>query len=149
MGFLRRYQVIAFLPSLLLLAGCAAAQPSGANVEVRLLDAFGAFEVVNRGPAVSLASEIGIEQKADSGWIAIPVTNFYLVAACDSPAKGKCSELAVGANLKPMPWRGWHCYSQCPSSCRLDSAVPAGTYRFVVMSCDRKQRFESKPFLKK
>lgn len=146
MGQLRCHQVIL---ALLAMGGCARAQtPAAPVIEVRLLDGFGAFEVVNRGAAVSLESAVVVEQQSSGAWKKIPVTNFYLIARCQTGFKQKCVSFAGGATLKPVPWRGWHCYSQCPSSCRVDGPAPPGTYRFVVTTCDGRHRFESKPFAK-
>jgi hypothetical protein len=140
-----------------LLAACAGAMIVAADVhpaedptvEVKLSEGFGAFQVVNHGPPISLSSAVEVEQQAGGLWKDARVTNLFLIPQCDSGAAPRCVSLPKGATLKPVPWRGNYCYSQCPVSCDLDGPLPAGTYRFVVATCDGKHRFASAPFEKR
>jgi len=148
MGQFRRQTLIAVAACL----GCAAAraQPAaGPMVELMLGDGFGSFTLVNRGPAVQLRSAIKVERQVDAGWQDARVTNFYLIEQCTRAPVPACITLAAGATLRPMPWLGNFCYAQCPVNCELDGPLPAGSYRFVVMTCDGTRQFASPPFQKK
>ena len=144
---LRRYALTAIWAGSCLAAACqSAAEPP---MEVRLTKGFGAFRLINHGPAVQLASAVEVERQVDGRWTSTGVSNLYLVPKCMIGVTSKCVTLPAGGPLEPVAWRGNYCYSQCPVPCDLDSPVPAGTYRFVVSTCDRKQHFASPPFEKK
>lgn len=127
----------------------ADAHPSQAPaIEVKLSGGFGAFQIVNHGPLLRLSSAVEVEQRTDGVWKSARVANLLLIPKCESGAAPECVSLSTGATLQPVPWRGNYCYSQCPVSCDLDGPLPAGTYRFVVTTCDGKQRFASPAFEK-
>ena len=140
---LRRHEIAASL----CLAAIFAAPPAQVNIE--LPGAFGEFRLVNRGPAVRLNSVVKVQRKVDGAWQDAPVANLYLIQSCAPAAPPECVELAAGARLKPVPWTGNSCSSQCVQNCNLDGALPAGAYRFLVTTCDRKRRFVSPQFEKK
>jgi hypothetical protein len=119
-----------------------------ATIVVQLGQSFGEFVVINRGEPVLLQSAVVVEQEVDGKWEEVPVTNLELREVCHpSPSPG-CIKLGAGARLKPVPWTGNYCFSQCPSPCRLDGPAPAGIYRFVIRSCDSNRAHASPPFEK-
>jgi hypothetical protein len=89
-----------------------------------------------------------VEQQLDGKWEKVPVTNLELRDVCHPSPPPRCIELGAGSTLNPVPWNGNFCFSQCPSSCRLDGPAPAGTYRFVIASCYSEQMYASPPFEK-
>jgi len=127
----------------------AAAAASGPEMQIELTGKFGEFRLVNRGAALQLSSAVTVEQKVNGEWKDAPVTNFYLIPSCTQGPVPDCVSLAAKASLRPVPWRGNYCSSQCPANCNLDGPVPPGTYRYVVTSCDHKQRFVSAAFERK
>jgi hypothetical protein len=149
MAQLRRNQMILAAFAGAILAAAAVQPAQDPAVEVKLSDGFGAFQVVNHGPPISLSSSVEVEQQVNGLWKNARVTNLYLISKCASVSVPKCVPLATGATLQPVPWRGSYCYSQCPVSCDLDGPLPPGTYRFVVATCDGKHHFASPPFEKK
>jgi hypothetical protein len=146
MGHLRRHAI-----GVIVCAGVAlaAARASGPGLVIELSDNVGEFRLVNHGAAIRLEASVKVQQKIGAAWQDAPVTNLYLTPACTSDPVPDCVSLAAGTSLQPVPWSGNYCSSQCMANCNLDGPVPPGIYRYVVTSCDRKQRFLSSPFEKK
>jgi hypothetical protein len=120
------------------------ADPQGLLIELGA--AKGELRVINHGPALRLRFQIGVEQFSNGVWQPIPVTNFALQEQCAARPPPDCVTLEQGATLKPLPWTGFYCASQCPSPCRLDGHVPTGSYRFDVSTCDKAEKFTSAEF---
>jgi hypothetical protein len=130
---------------LILVSISGRANVSGVTVE--LGSGFGEFSVSNRGPAISLSSTVVIERKENGKWARVAVTNLRLRDVCT--ATKRCREMKPNETIHAIPWTGKFCSSQCPSHCRLDGPAPPGTYRFVIIRCDGKQKFPSPEFEKK
>jgi hypothetical protein len=146
---LQRYSLIVAL----VVSACFAASPiwsaAETSVEVTLTDDRWGFQLFNRGSAVELSSRISIELRDNNDWRAAPVENLFLVEACSSAPVPPCVRLSSGNTLKPMPWSGNTCTSQCPVSCDLDNSLRPATYRFVITACDRSTHYYSPAFEKK
>ena len=111
---------------------------------------FGEFTVINHGGATQLADTVSVEQKVNGRWKAIPVSNLRLRESCpDQVTPSACVTLETMGKLRPVPWTGNFCSSQCPGPCRLDGPVRAGVYRFVVSSCDGHATYPSPEFIRK
>lgn len=150
MGQLRRKTLGALflLPVLFAVSICSQAQCSP-SITVNLGQRFGEFIVINHGAGTSLQSTVIIEERSGGKWIHIPVSNMELRKSClPTSSYPECIELAADSTLRPVPWTGRYCYSQCPNACRLDGPAPPGTYRFVITSCDGKHTYASPPFKK-
>jgi len=61
---------------------------------------------------------------------------YRLVESCDGAAPARCVDLAAGGALRPVPFQGFDCAAQCNRSCRANTWVGPGTFRFVVSTCD-------------
>jgi hypothetical protein len=135
--------------------GIAAGSPSVAQqgdkpmdpfVEVHNLESPGAFEVVNHGGVVDLAWEVGVEQASDGEWRRVMVEQFELVERCGQPKGSPCRTLEKDAVVRPVPWTGYSCTSQCNEACRANVYYGQGRFRFVVWDCSKQHRFEGPPF---
>lgn len=120
---------------------------SGQNgsVVVRPLADPGSFEIRNSGAEIELASAVEVEQLQDGEW-RHPRTKLTLAESCPKAAMASCVTLARDAVLHPVAWTGFSCSSQCETRCKKNVYLGPGTFRFVVLSCDRKRRFESDSF---
>ncbi len=116
------------------------------SAEVRNLESPGAFEVVNRGGAMDLAWEVEVEKAVDGEWRPIVVEQLELVERCGESKNSPCRTLEKGAVLRPVPWTGYSCSSQCNEACRANVYYGPGRFRFVVWDCPKRQRFEGPPF---
>jgi hypothetical protein len=127
------------------IATAAYAQTNG--VVVRNLATPGALAVENHGSEISLSREVLVERKLDGAWIKANVL-FELAEKCgageEPPA---CVDLSAKGSLTPVPWNGYTCSGQCPRSCRSNHYAPPGEFRFVVQTCDRKQRYRGEAFV--
>jgi hypothetical protein len=123
------------------------AAPPPVVVVVRNGASPGSLEIEARA-AVELDARLIVErQTKDGGWeplANLDLDSLKLVEACtDKP--GACVTLAAGRTLRPVPWSGMSCSSQCNGTC--DKNVQReGRHRFVVQTCDGKARFEGPPF---
>jgi hypothetical protein len=146
---LQRYLLIIAL----VVGACFVASPiwpaAETSVEVTLTDGRWGLQLFNRGSAVELSSRISIERRDSDQWRTAPVENLFLVEACSSAPVPPCVGLSPGNILKPVPWTGNTCTSQCPVPCDLDNSLRPGTYRFVITACDRSTRYYSPAFEKK
>ncbi|NOY91381.1 MAG: hypothetical protein GXP55_09230 [Deltaproteobacteria bacterium] len=96
------------------------------------------------GGTARLARTIGVEREVDGRFEPVgSVAGLELRADCQTPAP-ECVEIVVGAELRPPPWLGTLGDAQC--ICTRCAPAPAGTYRFVLTSCDGRQRVESPAF---
>jgi len=114
---------------------------SGPAVEVRNGPSPGSVEI-RATEAVDLAPELMVEQQRNDGTfellIGLDVDSMKLVTSCDQHV-GRCVRVDE-RGLRPVPWTGMSCSSQCNHICR--SNVPrSGRFRFVVTTCDGRQRF--------
>ena len=120
--------------------------PGAAPVVVTNLASPGAFSVRNASPQeVRVAREVIVERQTAGKWEQI-VAPVELVQRCENPPAGSCIALAGSATIRPVPWNGYSCAPQCPGSCRANVYAGPGTFRFVVTSCDRTQRFTGPAF---
>ena len=122
---------LAAVAALLGLAGpCGAAQ-------IELLPQPGAFRVVNTtGAALRLRTAVGVQRRVGDVWMALPLANLNLIAACAPAEPPACIDIAAGASISPPPWTGLLCASQCPQSCGAEGRAPAGVYRYAVQTCE-------------
>ncbi|MGJ5010313.1 hypothetical protein ACQR05_21280 [Bradyrhizobium oligotrophicum] len=118
----------------------------GAAVEIRNGPRFGELDLRAPG-AIELASELIVDQQRDDGTFEraqdLDRGSLKLVASCDR-RPGTCVTIDE-RGLRPVPWSGMSCSSQCNRGC--DRNFPMyGRFRFVVMSCDGRTRFEGAVF---
>ena len=123
-------------------------QPSRSStaVEVRNGPNPGSLELVVHG-VVELDAELMIERQLGDGSFQ-PLQNLdlglmKLVTSCDQRLS-KCVSVA-DRTLRPVPWSGMSCSSQCNHSCDKNVQLE-GRFRFVVKTCDGKTRFEGPVF---
>jgi hypothetical protein len=102
------------------------------------------LRVANRGqePA-ALRGEVLLEREGPDGFAPLDDVALDLRYACGEAAP-ECVTLAPGATYIPPPWLGRQGDAQC--GCEGCAPAPAGTYRFVVQSCDGAHRVEGAPF---
>jgi hypothetical protein len=116
-------------------------------VIVRNASQSGAVEIVAQAPVQLDANLIVERQTKDGGWeplIHLDLDSMKLVETCGEKV-GACVSLDAGRTLRPVPWSGMSCSSQCNDSCNKN--VPrTGIHRFVVKTCDGAERFEGPPF---
>ncbi len=116
------------------------------SVEVRNLEKPGAVVIENHGGPARLSRKILIERKRGSDWIESPAW-FEAVEQCVAPQPAdRCVVLDANTKIEPVPWNGLTCSGQCPRSCRSNHYTGPGTFRFVVLSCDHKERFAGPEF---
>ncbi len=111
----------------------------------------GSFSVHAGSVAATLSTHVDVEREVDGGFVLAGTSDVVLTAACDAKlATGgsapPCIALAAGETLTPPPWTGMSCASQCNLLCHFNAPVTPGNFRFVVRSCDGKQRFEGPTF---
>ncbi len=127
----------------------ADAVPPDATLDVRVRGEAaegGAVMVVVEvhGGVARLAKTIRVEREVDGRFEPLgSVAGLELRADCQTPAP-ECVEIVAGAELRPPPWLGTLGDAQC--ICTRCAPAPAGTYRFVLTSCDGRQRVESPAF---
>ena len=97
----------------------------------------GMFEIENTSSApVKLATAARIERE-DGTPLALDLGNGYrLVEQCPVAEPPACVEVPAGAKLRPVPWSGLSCSSQCNGNCDKNVWQGGATYRFVVKTCD-------------
>ena len=131
------------LPMMALLSCAGSAEQ--ATVVVRNLSPAGAFEVENQGLDIELAWTVTVQRYADGHWTD-EVTDLALAEECGQAPESGCVRLTHSAKIRPKRWNGLTCGSQCPAPCRANVYLGPGRFRFVVSSCDRRQRFVGPPF---
>ncbi|GLH82480.1 hypothetical protein SSBR45G_73890 [Bradyrhizobium sp. SSBR45G] len=94
---------------------------------------------------VELAPELIVEEQRDDGSFGrvldLDGGTMKLVASCDQRA-GSCVTIDE-RGLRPEPWSGMSCSAQCNGNCDRNYPL-SGRFRFVVMSCDGRTRFEGR-----
>lgn len=97
-----------------------------------------------RGGTARLSASIVIEREDAGRYAPLEgVGTLALRASCEEPISD-CVEVVEGAELRPPAWLGTVGDAQC--ICTRCGPAPAGTYRFVLTSCDGRQRVEGAPF---
>jgi hypothetical protein len=119
--------------------------PDEASVVVRNLSLPGAFEVENLGPDTELAGAVTIQRDLKGEW-SNEVTDLTLVQKCGQTPPASRVLLPHGVKLRPVPWNGLTCGSQCAATCRANLYLGPGRFRFVVSSCDGKHKFPGPAF---
>ncbi|GAC1352159.1 MAG: hypothetical protein NVS3B20_04480 [Polyangiales bacterium] len=117
-----------------------------AGVEIRNGAKSGSVEIVAH-EAISLDARLFVERETETGAflpVYLDMDSMKLVESCGEKI-GACVSLDIGHTLKPVPWSGASCSSQCNLACGLNF-LHSGSHRFVVVSCDGKQRFEGPRF---
>jgi hypothetical protein len=116
------------------------------DVQVRNGPIPGSLELRVNG-TVELAAELIIERQRDDGSFKplqnLDLGSMRLVSSC-----GQRLNTCVRVDergLRPVPWSGMSCSSQCNLSCDKNVQLH-GRFRFVVRSCDGKIRFEAPVF---
>lgn len=119
-----------------------------ANVTIHNLNALGSFEIENTGDDTELDAKVSIERKEGEKWTPLPShIQLELIENCDTKkTTPSCLSLNKGEKISPVPWTGFSCNVQCFKACRKNGYLGPGTFRFVVSSCDKKQKFYSPDF---
>ena len=129
------------------------------NVIVRNTDESGGFEIENKGEETDIDWQVMIERKENGEWKRLSKennrTSLYILATEQCPTinwmtgndkdKLPCKHLAKGETIRPKPWTGYSCSSQCWFSCRANAPI-YGTFRFVARSCDKQKEFYGEEF---
>jgi hypothetical protein len=94
-----------------------------------------------------LATELIVERQLGDGSFEpvqnLDLSSMKLVTSCDQRIN-TCVRVDE-SGLRPLPWSGMSCSSQCNRSCDKNVRLH-GRFRFVVTSCDGKTRFEGPVF---
>jgi hypothetical protein len=117
-----------------------------ATVIVRNLESPGTFEIENAGSPIALWSQVTLQRLENGTWRDDNETELSLEEVCVWNAQPSCQTLQRGGRLHPHPWNGLSCGGQCPESCRANSFLGPGQFRFVVTACDRKRHFPGPSF---
>ncbi|WP_316234074.1 hypothetical protein [Bradyrhizobium sp. SZCCHNR1098] len=152
-----RKTIAALLRALAYLLMCAFALAWPARAPATDASASAAVEILN-GPSpgelalrahgtVELAPELIVEEQRDDGsFERVPDLDggmMRLAASCGK-RPGTCVTIDE-RGLRPEPWSGLSCSSQCNGN--FDRNYPlSGRFRFVVVSCDGRTRFEGPVF---
>lgn len=94
---------------------------------------------------VRLQRAIIVEQQVGDDWTRVQASEFTLRPDCATEAP-VCVELTRGGALRPPPWSARIGKGQCTASTE-GTRVPAGHYRFVVVTCEGGHRVASPPFI--
>lgn len=113
------------------------AAPAGKDSVVITNLAPGEIEVTSPSGA-KVSTKTRVEQKDSSGsWTPLEQLDlgngYRLVSACNAPSSD-CVTLSASP-LRPVPWQGFSCSSQCNSNCDKNIWEGAGTFRIVVLPC--------------
>jgi hypothetical protein len=119
---------------------------SAPAVQVRNGPSPGSLELRVNGTA-KLDPELIVERQLDDGSFArlqnLDLGSMKLVTSCEQRIN-TCVRVDE-RGLRPVPWSGMSCSSQCNHSCDKNVRLH-GRFRFVVRSCDGKTRFEGPVF---
>lgn len=109
------------------------------------LAAPGAATVTNNGGHLKLRRGLIVEEKTNRTWRA---TNASCTVSnnCGEAYMSACRDMTPHATVTLVPWNGFSCSGQCEESCDKNEYLGPGTFRFVVVTCDGKQRFEGPAF---
>jgi len=126
---------------------CASNERAINSVAVCNLQSPGKFRVINRThEPVNLLARVRVEVQGQSGNWRLTPAKAYLVARRDSASEWTaCLTLQPREELSPPQWGGFDCTNPFGPNCSGNYAV-GGRLRFVVLSCDKSQRFEGLPF---
>ena len=94
----------------------------------------GSVTIVNHGATVQwVARALRVERGDGTTWRPVS-TRLDLVAACDGrfPRRTGAVRLLPGQSVSVVPWTGFSCDSQCPTSCRLNFYNGTGPFRVVA-----------------
>jgi len=122
--------------------------PSGPPIVVTTGATFGEL-IVQAHASQSLAMRVEIE--ALVGGVFEPRSyEMFLLDACDAKTGTPvglptCRTVSAGQTLKPVPFTGYTCSSQCNLMCDKNVQISGTTIRYVVKSCDGKLRWETAP----
>jgi hypothetical protein len=115
-------------------------------VQVRNGPRPGSLELRATGTA-ELDPELIVERQLGDGSFEplqhLDLGSMKLVTSCDQRAN-TCVRVDE-RGLRPLPWSGMSCSSQCNHSCDKNVRL-RGRFRFVVKSCDGSTRFEGPVF---
>ncbi len=96
---------------------------------------------------VQLRSELFVErQLADGTFVpvrSLDLDSMKLTEACHVKLN-KCFVLS-NKTLRPIPWTGMSCSSQCNNTCDKNAKL-SGKFRYVVKTCDGKKQFFGEVF---
>lgn len=103
-----------------------------------------AIRIENHGTdEAEIAGAVVLQRRSGEGFEDVEGVSLDLRFTCeDEPPE--CVTLAPGAVYLPPPWLGTIGDAQC--ACEECGPAPAGTYRFVVQSCNRAHTIEGDPF---
>jgi hypothetical protein len=126
--------------------GESLAPVSAPAVQIRNGPSPGSLEIrVNE--TAELAPELIVERQLGDGSFEplhnLDLGSMKLVTRCDQPIN-TCVRVDE-RGLRPVPWSGMSCSSQCNRSCDKNVRLH-GRFRFVATSCDGKTRFEGPVF---
>jgi hypothetical protein len=148
--------ILMIFPAVLFSAQIAACEPASTNEECRTmglsvmiknLKAPGAFEVINTADAdVDLAWEVGVEQRVGEQWRSIVVEQFELIEQCGEIKQSPCRKLLAKGVIRPVPWTGYSCSSQCNTACRANVYYGPGQFRFIIRSCSGQEQINGSSF---
>ena len=137
------------MKKLFLICLCGLWSPSsfvGASaLQISNLEKPGSVAVSNNGPTIRVKRRLIVEQETEGEWRS---TGAYvdLVGRCIGPSNENCRQLSAGEIVRIVPWNGFSCSGQCMRPCRSNSYLGPGKFRFVVVTCDSKQRFVGESF---
>jgi hypothetical protein len=97
------------------------------------------LRIVNQDPGdfpAVLQPDVEIQQQVRGRWRTVSRTVFQLRTRC-TQASSQCITVAPRREYRVFPWTGNLGDGQCP--CEQCPAAPAGTYRFVVTTCEHCQ----------
>lgn len=126
---------------------CSGNERAVNSVAVCNLQSLGKFTVINRTrEPVSLQARVRVEVQGKRGDWRLTPAKAYLAAQGDSAGPWPvCLTLQPGEELSPPQWHGFDCTNPFGPNCNGSHAV-GGRLRFVLLSCDKSQRFEGLPF---
>jgi len=102
------------------------------------------IRIENRGDeSTEIAGTLELWRLTDGVWRAEGSVQLDLRYSCEDEVAA-CVTLAPGATYLPPEWLGSVGRSQC--ACEGCAAAPAGSYRYVVRSCNRAHSVEGVPF---
>jgi|HubBroStandDraft_1064217.scaffolds.fasta_scaffold196546_2 hypothetical protein len=145
----RRRQALSIVLAVLAsLAATAQALPqSAAALRLELTNETGGLRLVNSGAEpLMIRSAIAVEKEEGHDWVTI-ATEYRAVAQCGRQSSVDPVEIAPGATLTIVPWRGFSCSGQCDAVCRANVYYGPGAFRFIVTTLPGGQRSTSPTFL--
>jgi hypothetical protein len=148
MADLRRQALSIVLAALASLAATAQALPQAPPaLRLELTKETGGLRLVNSGSEpLMIRSAIAVEKEEGHDWVSI-ATEYHAVAQCGPRSAVAPVDIAPGATLTVVPWRGFSCSGQCDAVCRANVYYGPGAFRFIVATLPGGQRFTSPKFL--